>query len=77
MDEANRLQVIGRAGVGLDNVDIATHLEESVCNAPESNVVSAAEHSVALLLLARNVAQAHSALIRVVGNEAFGPALNC
>ena len=67
LDEANRLQVIGRAGVGLDNVDIATATSRGilVCNAPESNVVSAAEHSVALLLaLARNVAQAHSALIQ-------------
>ena len=65
LDEANQLQVIGRAGVGLDNVDIATATSRGilVCNAPESNVVSAAEHSVALLLaLARNVAQAHSAL---------------
>ena len=65
LDGANRLQVIGRAGVGLDNVDTSTATSRGilVCNAPESNVVSAAEHAVALLLaLARNVAQAHSAL---------------
>ena len=64
-DAANRLQVVGRAGVGLDNVDTAAATERGVlvCNAPESNVVSAAEHSVALLLaLARNIPQAHGAL---------------
>jgi D-3-phosphoglycerate dehydrogenase len=63
---AKQLQVVGRAGVGLDNVDtaVATSLGILVCNAPESNVVSAAEHSVGLLLaLARNVAQAHGALV--------------
>lgn len=65
LEVANKLQVVGRAGVGLDNVDTsaATARGILVCNAPESNVVSAAEHSVGLLLaLARNVAQAHGAL---------------
>ncbi|HEX3807985.1 MAG TPA: phosphoglycerate dehydrogenase [Gaiellaceae bacterium] len=60
------LRVIGRAGVGVDNVDVdaATRRGIVVANAPESNVVSAAEHTVALLLaLARNVPQAHSALV--------------
>ena len=66
LEAANRLQVVGRAGVGLDNVDTAAATASGilVCNAPESNVVSAAEHSVGLLLaLARNVAQAHGALV--------------
>jgi len=66
LEAGNRLQVVGRAGVGLDNVDTtaATARGILVCNAPESNVVSAAEHSVGLLLaLARNVAQAHGALM--------------
>ena len=66
LEAANRLQVVGRAGVGLDNVDTSTATARGilVCNAPESNVVSAAEHSVGLLLaLARNVPQAHSALV--------------
>lgn len=66
LDQAPQLQVIGRAGVGLDNVDTATATARGilVCNAPESNVVSAAEHTVGLLLaLARNVAQAHGALV--------------
>ena len=66
LEAANRLQVVGRAGGGLDNVDTAAATASGilVCNAPESNVVSAAEHSVGLLLaLARNVAQAHGALV--------------
>jgi D-3-phosphoglycerate dehydrogenase len=60
-----RLRVIGRAGVGVDNVDVdaATRRGIVVANAPESNVVSAAEHTVGLLLaLARNIPQAHAAL---------------
>ncbi len=62
---ATNLQVIARAGVGLDNVDIdaATKSGVVVCNAPQSNIISAAEHTVALLLsLARNIPQAHAAL---------------
>jgi D-3-phosphoglycerate dehydrogenase len=58
--------VIGRAGVGVDNVDVpaATKAGIVVANAPESNVVTAAEHTLALLLaLARNVPQAHAALV--------------
>jgi D-3-phosphoglycerate dehydrogenase len=57
--------VVGRAGIGLDNVDVdaATRQGVMVVNAPQSNVVSAAEHTMALILAsARNVAQAHSAL---------------
>jgi D-3-phosphoglycerate dehydrogenase / 2-oxoglutarate reductase len=60
-----RLRVIGRAGVGVDNVDVeaATRRGIVVANAPESTVVSAAEHTVGLLVaLARNVPQAHAAL---------------
>jgi D-3-phosphoglycerate dehydrogenase / 2-oxoglutarate reductase len=60
------LQVVGRAGIGLDNVDVdaATGRGVMVVNAPQSNIVSAAEHTMALLLaLARNVPQAHSALV--------------
>jgi D-3-phosphoglycerate dehydrogenase len=62
---ASRLKVIGRAGVGVDNVDVdaATRRGIVVANAPESNVVSAAEHTIGLLLaLARNIPQAHAAL---------------
>jgi D-3-phosphoglycerate dehydrogenase len=62
---AQRLKVIGRAGVGVDNVDVeaATRKGIVVANAPESTVVSAAEHTLALLLaLARHVPEAHAAL---------------
>jgi len=62
---AGRLSVIGRAGVGVDNVDVdaATRRGIVVANAPESNVVTAAEHTMALLLaLARNIPQAYASL---------------
>ncbi|MHB1539540.1 MAG: phosphoglycerate dehydrogenase, partial [Solirubrobacteraceae bacterium] len=61
----SKLRVIGRAGVGVDNVDVpaATARGVIVANAPESNVVTAAEHTLALLLaLARNIPQAHASL---------------
>ncbi len=63
IDRATRLKAIGRAGVGVDNVDVpaATKRGIVVANAPQSNVVTAAEHTMALLLaLARNVPQAHA-----------------
>jgi D-3-phosphoglycerate dehydrogenase / 2-oxoglutarate reductase len=66
IERAGRLQVIGRAGVGVDNVDVtvATKRGIVVANAPESNVVTAAEHTMALLLaLARNIPQAYASLI--------------
>jgi D-3-phosphoglycerate dehydrogenase / 2-oxoglutarate reductase len=62
---APRLRVIGRAGVGVDNVDVdaATTAGIVVCNAPEANVVSAAEHALALLLaLARHICAAERSL---------------
>ncbi|HWX74165.1 MAG TPA: phosphoglycerate dehydrogenase, partial [Solirubrobacteraceae bacterium] len=65
IERANRLRVIGRAGVGVDNVDVdaATRRGIVVANAPQSNVVTAAEHTMALLLaLARNIPQAHASL---------------
>jgi D-3-phosphoglycerate dehydrogenase len=61
------LVVVGRAGIGLDNVDVqaATSRGVMVVNAPQSNILSAAEHAIALLLAqARNIPQAHSALVR-------------
>jgi len=63
---ATRLRAVGRAGVGVDNVDVpaATKRGIVVANAPQSNVITAAEHTMALLLaLARNVPQAHASLI--------------
>jgi D-3-phosphoglycerate dehydrogenase / 2-oxoglutarate reductase len=62
---APRLQVVARAGVGLDNVDVdaATRAGVMVVNAPTSNIVSAAEHAIGLLLaVARNVPQAAASL---------------
>jgi D-3-phosphoglycerate dehydrogenase / 2-oxoglutarate reductase len=66
IDRASRLKVVGRAGVGVDNVDVAAATKHGivVANAPQSNVVTAAEHTMALLLaLARNVPQAHASLV--------------
>src|SRR3954468_13495808 len=65
LDKADRLKAVGRAGVGVDNVDVdaATKRGIVVANAPQSNVITAAEHTMALLLaLARNVPQAHASL---------------
>jgi D-3-phosphoglycerate dehydrogenase len=65
IEKAERLRAIGRAGVGVDNVDVdaATKRGVVVANAPQSNVITAAEHTMALLLaLARNVPQAHASL---------------
>lgn len=62
---ADELICVGRAGIGLDNVDVAAATERGVMvvNAPQSNTLSAAEHTLALLLAqARNVPQANAAL---------------
>jgi D-3-phosphoglycerate dehydrogenase len=59
------LVVVGRAGIGLDNVDVAEATKRGVMvvNAPQSNILSAAEHTLALLLAqARNVPQANADL---------------
>ena len=61
LERATSLRVIGRGGVGVDNIDVgeATRRGILVVNAPESTVVSAAEHTIGLLLaLSRNIAQA-------------------
>ena len=65
LEAASDMVVVGRAGIGLDNVDVAkaTELGVMVVNAPVSNILSAAEQTMALLLAqARNIPQAHSAL---------------
>jgi D-3-phosphoglycerate dehydrogenase / 2-oxoglutarate reductase len=62
---AGRLRAVGRAGVGVDNVDVAAATKQGVvvANAPQSNVITAAEHTMAMLLgLARNLPQAHASL---------------
>ena len=63
--EADNLKVIARAGIGLDNVDVeaATRRGVMVVNAPQSNIVSAAEHTIALLLAqARSIPMANASL---------------
>ena len=65
IERAENLKVIGRAGIGVDNVDVeaATKRGIIVANAPQSNIIAAAEHTVALMLsLARNIPQAHGSL---------------
>ena len=62
---ADSLKIVARAGVGVDNVDMAaaTQLGVVVANAPQSNSLSAAEHTMGLLLAqARNIPQAHGDL---------------
>ena len=66
IEAATRLQVVGRAGIGVDNVDVdaATRRGIVVANAPQGNILSTAEHTIGLLLsLARKIPQAHAKLI--------------
>ena len=65
IERGERLKVIGRAGIGVDNVDVpaATKRGIIVANAPESNIVAAAEHTIAMLLAqVRKIPQAHASL---------------
>src|SRR5262252_6144238 len=85
MDGAAKLRVIGRAGVGVDNIDVsaATARGIVVMNAPDGNTITTAEHTIALLVaLARNVPQANSSVKaakwerkRFVGAELQGKTL--
>jgi D-3-phosphoglycerate dehydrogenase len=85
LEAGANLKVVARAGIGLDNVDVAsaTRLGIMVVNAPQSNVISAAEHTVALILAqARNVPRADGALregrwerSRFQGAELYGKTL--
>lgn len=78
---ARKLQIIGRAGVGVDNVDVPVATERGVIvvNSPGGNTIAAAEHTVALLLaLARNVPQAYASMrakewnrSKFTGNEVY------
>ncbi|MHB8263779.1 MAG: phosphoglycerate dehydrogenase [Acidimicrobiales bacterium] len=66
LDAGRSLQVVGRAGIGLDNVDVehATARGVMVVNAPQSNILSAAEHTIGLMIAqARNIPQSHMALV--------------
>ncbi|MGI6096887.1 MAG: phosphoglycerate dehydrogenase [Dethiobacteria bacterium] len=65
IEAGNKLKVIGRAGVGVDNIDVEKATEKGivVINAPEGNTISAAEHALAMLAsLARNIPRAHYSL---------------
>jgi len=65
LEHAPRLRIVGRAGVGIDNVDVEACSRRGiiVCNAPYGNVVSAAEHTVGMLLaLVRRIPDAHARL---------------
>lgn len=65
LDCATRLKVIGRAGIGLDNVDVAAASQRGivVMNTPEGNTITTAEHTIAMLLaLTRNIPQATASL---------------
>jgi len=85
IDRAERLKVIGRAGTGVDNVDVdaATRRGIIVANAPEANSIAAAEHTMGLILaLCRNIPQAHASLAagnwdrgRFKGAELYGKTL--
>ena len=85
IERGENLKVIGRAGTGVDNVDIpaATRRGVIVANAPESNSVAAAEHTIALMLaLYRNIPQAHASLTggawerpKFKGSELYGKTL--
>ena len=85
IEAADRLKVIGRAGTGVDNVDVdaATRHGIVVANAPESNAIAAAEHTLGMVLaLARNIPQAHGSLVagewarsRFGGSELYGKTL--
>jgi D-3-phosphoglycerate dehydrogenase / 2-oxoglutarate reductase len=72
LEPARRLRIIGRAGVGIDNIDVDACSRRGivVVNAPYGNVVSAAEHTVAMLLaLVRRIPEAHAALKRLTWNR--------
>ena len=65
IEAADKLKVIGRAGVGVDNIDVAAATQKGVVvlNAPEGNTVAATELTLAMMLaLARNVPQAHASV---------------
>ncbi|MFC7394177.1 phosphoglycerate dehydrogenase [Scopulibacillus cellulosilyticus] len=66
INAGNNLKVIGRAGVGVDNIDLkaATQKGIMVLNAPEGNTISAAEHTFAMMMaVARNIPQAYKSLV--------------
>jgi D-3-phosphoglycerate dehydrogenase len=82
---ARNLKVVARAGVGVDNIDVAVATERGVLvvNSPEGNTIAAAEHTIALMLsMSRNIPTAHASLTqgewkrsKFVGVEVYGKTL--
>ncbi len=82
---ASRLKVIGRAGTGLDNIDITSATKRGiiVMNTPEANTISVAEHTISMILaISRNIPQAHFSLRsgewsrkKFMGTEVYGKIL--
>jgi len=85
IDSGKKLVFIGRAGVGVDNIDVPYATEKGilVMNTPSANIISAAEHSLAMIMsLARNIPQAHASVhqgkwerSKFTGVELFGKTL--
>ncbi|MCX7916887.1 MAG: phosphoglycerate dehydrogenase, partial [bacterium] len=85
IEKGEKLKIIGRAGVGLDNIDIQSATENGVIvmNAPEGNTISAAEHTIGLIFsLARNIPNANQTLKNgkwekknFLGTELYGKTL--
>ena len=85
IEKGEKLKIIGRAGVGLDNIDVeaATLAGIVVMNAPEGNTISAAEHTIALMMaLARNIPSANNSVKegkwerkKFMGTELYGKIL--
>jgi len=85
IEAAPRLKIIGRAGVGVDNVDVAAATRRGilVVNSPEGNTIAAAEHALALMFaLSRHIPQAHVSTMAggwerktYVGNELYNKKL--
>ncbi len=85
LDAAKNLRIIGRAGVTVDNIDLEAAVAHDVivCNAPTSNIISAAEHTMALMLAAaRKIPQANALVHsgkwerhRFMGSELYGKTL--
>jgi len=85
IEAARNLKVIGRAGTGVDNIDIESATKKGivVMNAPEGNTISAAEHTISMMLaLSRNIPQANASLKRgewdrkkFMGTEVYGKTL--
>lgn len=81
LEAAKKLQIVGRAGVGVDNVDVPVATERGVIvvNSPGGNTIAAAEHTVAMLLaLSRNIPQAYESMrakewnrSKFTGNEVY------